>query len=92
MAIVPEDKINPLYDEITDNMWQDDSEDKTKRKMSNSSLFGLGNENLDSLKPFLIEGKLDSEVLNREKGIILVKHSNVYNNNSKNMQLYHLPL
>lgn len=83
LAIIPEDKINPLYDKITDNMWQDDSEDKTKRKMHNSSLLGLGNENLDSLKPFLIEGKLDSEVLNREKGIILVKHSNVYNNNTK---------
>ncbi len=88
VAIVPEDKINPKFDDATKGMWQEPySEDDSKRVIPNSSLIKLGNENLEVLKPFLIEGKVDSDTLNKEKGVILVKNSNVYNENSKRYAL-----
>ncbi|NMA95275.1 MAG: ABC transporter permease, partial [Clostridiales bacterium] len=92
ITIVPEDKINPKFDEATRDSWkslndEDSKIDSSMRKIYNNSIIKMGNENLEMLKPFLLQGQIDSETLNSQNGVILIRDSNVYNENTKRYSL-----
>lgn len=49
----------------------------------NASIVSLGDDNLDILKKYLTDGKIDVEELNKENGVIIVNTGSTYNEKTK---------
>jgi putative ABC transport system permease protein len=80
--IVPQDKINPDF--VKTSEYAKLLQKGDVFELPNNILYGYENENLNAFKSSLIEGNIDIDAINKEKGVLIVQTSHVYKGQSSN--------
>ncbi|MFU0800554.1 MAG: ABC transporter permease [Xylanivirga thermophila] len=79
--LIPEDKITARFKELQPEHLSE--KENGAVKLYNNAIISYGDENFDELKPYLKEGRIDIDALNKENGVLIVETSRVWVNDTK---------
>lgn len=81
--LIENEKINPKLKQLRPYDYEESSEKKGFTLVANNKLEAYGNDNLEVLKPYLKEGTLDINELNKENGILVVTTTKTFNDKTE---------
>lgn len=81
--LIENEKINPKLKQLRPYDYEESSEKKGFTLVTDNKLEAYGNDNLEVLKPYLKEGTLDIDELNKENGILIVTTTKTFNDKTE---------
>lgn len=79
-ALLEDNQINKKIKEINPHNFTEKKGDRTK--VPNVDIYTIGDDNLEVLKGVLNKGSIDKDLLNKEKGVLVINNTYSYKENS----------